>query len=596
MYKLRPLISDCLVFAVVIVTCLPIIYATRSTGYYDDTILFVTNTLQSPTSMIGAFSAAFNPNSQPSVPSTEFGVPGITLVLWTMKKLQLLGNMSLNILAAFLVALFAVLIRHVLQHFGFPSMVSVPVALLMSLTPTNSEFTYFFVSTQHLWTIILLLAMTLSSLKLLSLNREYQRSKLLSIALVITLLSGVAAISAREFFSVFALFGIAFLIFKKPTPNYPLVIIAWLTAVPFQVAQILTGGSGWRVSSVDIVRAIQEFIPATWLEATRELLFPLWILSVLSGVSASILTLKLLLSKNAPVSEPVSVRISVLASQWYMFAIGLLLASSKPVRTLVVGSIPGSSHLISAQLDAQFSRWLVIEPRLFIVNFLFLGIFAYLAMKVTSLAQQLFVLTVLGCVTIYMSALSEVGESSALARYVIYLVPLTLLIGTRWLRSALTDKRRSWLVVCSSWLVLITQIPQFVETAQISIAKRSGAVQLVASSCNLGVGSDPGSVLDTLRLRANSLSNDRWLAKDVVRDLEQLSRSPRLNLICAYSDAASTGNWAEIADFIGRFVTGQDQDKLDSVSRLIESGSLSLSRFNEVLREQERRFFQLPRP
>lgn len=584
-------------FAVVVVTCLPIICATRSTGYYDDTILFVTSALQLPSSVIGAISAAFNPNSQPGVPSTEFGAPGLALVLWTMNKLQLLGNMSLNVLAAFLVALFGVLVHRILQHSGFSSMVSAPVALLMSLNPTNSEFTYFFVSTQHLWTITLLLALALSSLKLLSLNRHQQQRKMLIIALASTLLSGVAAISAREFFSVFALFGIAFLTIKKPTPNYPLVVIAWLTAVPFQMALLLTGGSGWRVSSVGIVKSIQEFLPDAWLELTKELLLPLWIMSMLSGVFAQVLTLKLFLPKQVPISKAVSTKVSLHATRWYAFTIGLILASSNAVRTLIIGSIPGSSHLLNTRLDDQFSRWLVIEPKLFVIVFPLLGVFTYLMLKINVPDEQLFILTILGCIVAYLSSLRELENSAALARYVIYLVPLTLLIGARWMRNALQDLRRSWLIVCSFWLVLATQIPQFVMTAQRSVATSSGAVQLVARGCKY---QDPGldslSVLEVLRLRANSLSNDRWMVEEVARDVKRLSRSPRLNLVCDYSEAASTGNWVDIANFIGSYVNGPEQDKLDSVSRLIESGSLTLSRFDDVIRDQERMFFGLQQP
>jgi len=597
LYKSRSWIIDCLVFAVVVVTCLPIIYATRSTGYYDDTLLFVTHALQSPPSVLGAISAAFSPNSQPGVPSTEFGVPSLALVLWTMNKLQLLGNMSLNVLAAFLVALFAVLVRRILHHSGFSYMVSVPVALLISLNPTNSEFTYFFIATQHLWTIILILALILSSLKLLSLNTDHQQPKMLIISLASTLLSGVAAISAREFFIIFALFGIAFLIIKRPTPNYPLVVIAWLTAVPFQMAQLLTGGSGWRVSSIGIVKGVHEFIPNIWLEVIREYDLPIWILSVLSGVCAQILTRKLFLPKQVPISKAVSTKVSLHATRWYAFTIGLILASSNAVRTLIVGSIPGSSHLLNTRLDDQFSRWLVIEPKLFVIVFPLLGVFTYLMLKINVPDEQLFILTILGCIVAYLSSLRELENSAALARYVIYLVPLTLLIGARWMRNALQDLRRSRLIVCSFWLVLATQIPQFVMTAQRSVATRSGAVQLVASGCKYQEPDlDSVSALEVLRLRANSLSNDRWMAEEVARDVKRLSLSPRLRLVCDYSQAASTGNWAEIADFIGSYVNGPEQDKLDSVSRLIESGSLPLSRFDDVIREQERLFFGLQRP
>lgn len=581
-------------FAIVIATCLPIIYATRSTGYYDDTIPHVTNAIRSPSSITSAFSSAFTPDSQPGIPATEFSLPSFTLLIWVLNKFELLGNMSLNLIAACLLATLAVLIRPFLQLGGAPPLLSVPVALLLSLNPINSEFTYFFVSIQHLWTVILLFVLALCSLRILSIDPRLHQSKLLIYSLGATLLGGVAAISSREFFSICAVLIACYLILWRPAQAYPLVAVAWLTAVPYQVFRSLTSGGGSRFSSTSILQVSLELVPASWQGLLSSLAFPLWLFSVLGGILAQILTFQRLTPEGKSTSLVGLPRTLSPAARWYPFILGLLLTSSNSLRTLIIASIPGSNYSLTIKLDDQFSRWLVVEPKSLVVNLTLLGIFAYLTLRITALAEQTFVLATLGCIAVYLSSPGKTIESEVLVRYAIYLVPLILIIVARLYRDHINSRLKHLFIASCLWLLLGFQIPHFVETSKNIIPSRSTAVQLVASGCQYEDPTlDRQSTQEVLRLRATSLSNDQWMSKDIVRDLKRLSRSPRLSLVCKYGEAASTGNWQTILDFMGAYVSGEEQYKLDSVRQSILNRSTPLLRIQDAVREQERHFFGL---
>jgi len=586
--KQRSWLLDCFVFAVVIAVCLPNIYASRSMGYFDDTIYFVSNVLRYPSTFSGAVSFAFDPPPMLGIPSSELTAPGLTLFLWVLRWAGLLGNLSLNLFAALLLAVFAVLVRRAFQAYEIPAAISLAMALLFSLNPTNSEFMYLFVANQHLWSMICLMVLGLISLKILNTSAVHQRLKLVGLALVATLLSGVAAISTREVFAVISLVVIVFLLFERPTPSWQIVVIAWSASIPFQLQQMITGNSGWRVSKIVIVHYLQEAFSNSSGSVFDGKGFAVWIVSLLAGFFAQALVLRPVFLKKDKQVEPNSKETPTLAVQHFTVAAIFILAYSKQLQTLIVGSLPGFRLSLSENLDDDH-RWFVIEPKILLAHIVLLGVVVYLIQKVDLLIEQILIVSVFLLITFYTSSLIELEGEGDLARYAIYVAPVSVIVVRRLLRELSRKSIRPTVITFSLLMVLSIQVFQFVDNSRITYPERRDAISILGYGCRSNFFGSPK--LDLQILSAKTLSNDRWLSRNLARDLRQLSESPRLNILCAYLTVRSEGDLVKNIEFISEHISGPEGTKFVLLQLIFENGLATDGDLEEFAVKAERILF-----
>lgn len=587
-------LADVFVFSTAVTFCVPTIVRMRSTGYYDDTIPIVANALDSSPSIAGALSSAFAATPQPGIPATEFGLPGLSLLISILNNFQILGNLSLNLISALLLGTFAALVRRVLRLLGLSVTISLPLALTIALNPANSEFTYFFVATQHLWTITLLLALALLSHDLLRINAKDHKKRLTSYALATTSLSAAAPLISREVFIVVGVLASIWMVTQKPSPNYPLVVVAWLSSLPFHLLQMSVGRSGSRLNGVLGFRNLSKVLPNHWQTNLIESSLHLWLILLLISIFAQLMTLKLVFQGKFHSTAPYYTSTFFSHTIWYACAVGVLVSGSGSLRTLVVGALPGSSPAINAQLDEQFSRWLTLRPGSVVLYSIFLGIFLLLTLGLKDGSKQILALVNLTCIFIVLSSIDEADNSDALARYVVYLTPLILLFAKHLFGSLPNGRFHRSFVVLGLWLILGIQAPAFVDTSRSTVADRSSAIQLVTSGCSYyPTDLDVALTTEFYRIRAKTLANDRWISSGVRKDLVRLSRSPRIHLVCRIWEARSEGDWKTTLDLMGQFVSGTEQGRLDLTKQSIESGSIPNRRIDNLLEKQMRLFLGL---
>lgn len=591
MFKQRSWLLDCFVFLVVVAVCLPNVQASRSMGYFDDTIYIVSSVLRYPSTFGGAVSTAFDPPPMLSIPSSELGAPGLTLFLWVLRWAGLLGNLSLNFSAALLLAVFTVILRRTFQAYEFPAAISLAMALLLSLNSTNSEFMYFFVANQHLWSMICLMVLGLISLKILNTSAVHQWLKLVGLALVATLLGGVAAISTREIFAAIALVVIVFLLFKRPTPSWQIVVVAWSTSIPFQLHQMITGNSGWRVSTIVIVRYLQENFSNSWGAVLDGKGFAVWIVSLLAGFFAQVLVLRQAFLKRGIQVEPNLKETSALSVQNFTLAAVFILAYSKQLQTLIVGSLPGFRLSLSENLGYG-QRWLVIEPKILLAHIALLGFVVYLISKVDLLLEQILIFSFFLLIAFYSSSLNESGEKGALARYAIYLAPVSVILVRRLLRELSRKSVRPTVITFSLLMVLSIQVFQFVDDSRITNPERRDAIGILGYGCRNDFFTKTPS-LELQILSAKTIPNDRWLSRTLARDLRQLSESPRLNILCDYLTVRSEGDLVKNIKYIGGQLSGPEQTEIDRLQLIIESGLATDEDLEEFAVKAERILFGL---
>jgi len=590
LFKQRSWLLDCFVFVVVVAVCLPNIQASRSMGYYDDTIHFVSSVLRYPSTFGGAVSTAFDPPPMLNIPSSELSAPGLVLFIWVLRWAGLLGNLSLNFFAALLLAVFAVILRRAFQAYEFPAAISLAMALLLSLNPTNSEFMYFFVANQHLWTMICLMFLGLLSLKILNTSAVHQRLNLVGLALVATVLGGVAAISTREVFAVIALVVIVFLLFKRPTPSWRIVVIAWSTSIPFQLHQMITGNSGWRVSTIVIVRYLQEAFSNSSGSVLDGKGFAVWIVSLLAGFFSQVLVLRQVFLKKDKQVEPNLKETSALAVKNFTLVATFILAYSKQLQTFIVGSLPGFGLSLSENLGYG-KRWFFIEPKILLAHIALLGFVIYLIGKVDLLLEQILIVSFFLLIAFYSFSLTKFDRDGDLARYAIYLAPVSVILVRRLLGELYRKSIRPTVITLSLLMVLSIQVFKFVDDSRITYPKRRDAIGILGQTCRATFPLLPN--LDLQILSAKTISNDRWLSRNLARDLRQLSESPRLNILCDYLTVRSEGDLAKNIKYIGGQISGPEQTEIDRILLIFESGLATDRDLEEFAVKAERILFGL---
>lgn len=540
-----------------------------SKNYFDDTIPAV---LLATRPRHGVFDFVnevfFVKDSVGGIPGSEFYSPGITLLLAGLDRIGALGGFSLSVLSTFIAVVFSIFLVDFLRINGVRQLIAIPLVGLVMTGVQLTEPVYFFLSIQHMLTVLFLIALYLATNSIL-LQGSMRSFLPLRNLLNINFFSVGLILFARESAIPFLLVGLVFFLGRRPPSSAKAVLVAWVAPLIMSLRQIVVGSIGWRNLSHPLVDSFRDVFPSSLKLALAErgAVF----MSIVVGVSVA--TQIALFRVRIFSQEKRSKDSSIVFPYWAFLTQRLLPIISFPLIIVLLILGPQTAHLLylvhlplphfwidSLYLDdwagVSWARWHYLGVGvpwaipLGVAFFLFLIVY-----QRQSEARWFFVVSV----AIVFAFVANNAQGQVLARYSIYLVPATLLVvGLALTRLSQNSSISKGVMSLAMVLLVVGNAVGFDRQLDGSPAARnSGPDQLCSHLFFPLLTSEIGNVL----------RRDRWMTQDQKHGL--LLREFALDLV-PDADQVTCKSWPTdehllLLSLLGGQVSGNLQESVDAL-------------------------------
>ena len=260
-------------------------YATRFSGYWDDTVFLVAlarglegNFLQVAASLVSAPSDTYCPL-----------LVGLT---WLIRETGLMGNGLLNAIAATVLAGLSLVVYACARELRLSPWMSTWAGLATLFTPALVDQRLWFISVQHTLTITLVLLVVLLGTQIARsvIQGRWDRSLLFRIVLLD--LTFIAMAFVREVaLAASVFFTLALVLFARSWRSTLLVSVGWIIPALALGRALLTGRSGTQVATIGIVQQVVDAIPQGLMRMIDDGFLQLFVSAVLVAAAVQLLIL-----------------------------------------------------------------------------------------------------------------------------------------------------------------------------------------------------------------------------------------------------------------------------------------------------------------
>lgn len=417
---------------------------TVRSGYFDDSLFVVAVARTLPSNWTGAASALME------APGDTYA-PFLFGLTWLARDVGLLGNGLMNAFGAIALTAMGLSVFWLARSVGVPKFLATAGGLLALLNPALVDQRVWFVSLQHTFTVVLLtvavaLSITLLQPRASQAGTRQMAARVALLDLVMVLLSfGREIVLGASVLAVMSLFA-----FGGRSRLRLVVAVAWIIPVPILMRAVLTGRAGTQVGAVGIpgmdtsfVSRLTEILDQSYLP----ILLGLLTVAILLQTASIVHAIRHPSQDNLPfVSSPAGIEINPVSGALALLitlgaGVAALVAAPRVV-TMVASSLPGANLLVTYDLTFA-SRWAMLYVPLWLWVFIVVALLGILAMRPRQLDTALLAMSMLA-VTPYVASnfvqLSlfswETGlPQHVLSRYVIYLIPASVLVAAMLSRS-----------------------------------------------------------------------------------------------------------------------------------------------------------------